>query len=145
MRYLIDGYNLMYAAGLLGKKLGPDRFRQVRTRFLNDVASALGPIESQLTTVVFDASQAPDDQPTELNHQGISVIFAVDNENADERIEELIAPSFRAQEPDGRLLRPPHSNRRDASQGARDDGRRFPRLARRPPQETEGPPCPKAA
>jgi predicted RNA-binding protein with PIN domain len=91
MRYLIDGYNLMYAAGLLGKKLGADQFRQVRTRFLNKLAAALGPIESALTTVVFDASQAPADVPKSLAHQGIAVLFAVDSESADERIEELIA------------------------------------------------------
>jgi predicted RNA-binding protein with PIN domain len=91
MRYLIDGYNLMYAAGLLGKKLGPDQFRQVRTRFLNKIAAALGPIESALTTVVFDASQAPADVPKSLSHQGIVVLFAVDCESADERIEQLIA------------------------------------------------------
>jgi uncharacterized protein len=91
MHYLIDGYNVMYAAGLLGKRLGADRFRQVRSRFLNDLADALGPLESHLTTVVFDAAQAPDDVPNTLSHKGISVLFAVDSESADERIEQLIA------------------------------------------------------
>jgi uncharacterized protein len=91
MRLLIDGYNLMYAAGLLGKRLGPDGFRKVRTRFLNDLAHALGAVEAHLTTVVFDAAAAPDDRPHQASHKGITVVFAIDNENADERIEHLIA------------------------------------------------------
>lgn len=90
MRYLIDGYNVMYAGGLLGKRLGPDRFRKVRGRFLNDLAAALGPIESHQTTVVFDASDAPAEFPHETSHNGISVIYAVDDADADERIERLI-------------------------------------------------------
>ena len=91
MRYLIDGYNVMYAGGLLGKRSGPDNFRRVRTRFLNDLAAALGPVDAHATTVVFDASAAPDDVPAETRHKGISVVFAVDDENADARIELLIA------------------------------------------------------
>ncbi|HWE35006.1 MAG TPA: NYN domain-containing protein, partial [Isosphaeraceae bacterium] len=41
--------------------------------------------------VVFDASSSPGDLPQRSTHQGISVVYAVDNECADERIEELIA------------------------------------------------------
>ncbi len=91
MRTLIDGYNLMYAGGLLGKKFGPDGFRRVRTRFLDDLAATLGPLDAGGTTVVFDASSAPADLPHRSNHKGISVVYAVDSESADERIEELIA------------------------------------------------------
>ncbi len=91
MRYLIDGYNVMYEGGLLNKRLGPDGFRRVRTRFLNDLAAALGPFDARETTVVFDAATAPVDAPRETRHQGISVIYAVDDENADARIEQLIA------------------------------------------------------
>ena len=91
MRLLIDGYNVMYAGGLLGKKFGPDGFRKARHRFLADVAAGYGPVEAYLTTVVFDASIAPEDRPTTIRHQGIEVIFAVNDENADARIEELIA------------------------------------------------------
>ena len=90
MRHLIDGYNVMYAGGLLGKRLGPDRFRKVRNRFLNDLADALGPVESHQTTVVFDASDAPAEFPHETTHKGIAVIYAVDDADADERIEHLI-------------------------------------------------------
>src|ERR1700712_1360407 len=91
MRILIDGYNLMFAGGLLGKKFGPRGFRQVRNRFLNDLADTLGPLDARQTTVVFDAASAPADLPHSSTHKGLSVVYAVDNESADERIEELIA------------------------------------------------------
>ncbi len=91
MRLLIDGYNVMYAGGLLGKRFGPDGFRKARSRFLADVAGTLGPVEAYLTTVVFDASVAHDDRPTVTRHNGIEVIYAVNDENADARIEELIS------------------------------------------------------
>jgi predicted RNA-binding protein with PIN domain len=91
MRLLIDGYNLMYAVGLLGKRLGPDGFRKVRQRFLNDLADALGAVEAHQTTVVFDAAAPPDNVPCEQVHKGITVVFAVDDDDADTRIERLIA------------------------------------------------------
>jgi uncharacterized protein len=91
MRTLIDGYNVMFAAGLMKGKLGPEGFRKVRHRFLNDLAAAFEPVEAHLTTVVFDANDAPGHVPSSTRHKGISVLFAVDHDSADERIEELIA------------------------------------------------------
>jgi uncharacterized protein len=91
MRILIDGYNLMHAVGLLGRKFGPDGFRKARHRFLNDLAAALDPVEVHQTTVVFDAAAPPDHVPNETRHKGLTVLFAVDDESADERIEWLIA------------------------------------------------------
>jgi uncharacterized protein len=92
MRYLIDGYNVMYAGGLLdGKRLGSAGFRRARTRFLNRLADALGPVDAHQTTVVFDAAAAPEGFANETRHKGLSVVYAVDDENADARIERLIA------------------------------------------------------
>jgi uncharacterized protein len=91
MRLLIDGYNLMYAVGLLGHRLGPDGFRKVRQRFLNDLAAALDPVEAHQTTVVFDAADPPHFVPHETTHKGLTILFAVGDESADERIEWLIA------------------------------------------------------
>lgn len=90
MRTLIDGYNLMFAAGLMGKRFGPDGLRKARTRFLNDLAGKLGPVEAHLTTVVFDVRKAPEGLPSESRHKGISLVFAVSSPTADERIDELI-------------------------------------------------------
>jgi predicted RNA-binding protein with PIN domain len=91
MRFLIDGYNLMFARGLLGKRLGADGFRKARTRFLNELADGLGAPDAHLSTVVFDAAAPPGDFPRQTSHKGITVVFAVDDENADARIERLIA------------------------------------------------------
>ena len=91
MRLLIDGYNLMHARGLMSRKFGPDGFRKVRQRFLADLAAALDPVEAHQTTVVFDAGDPPRDRPSQARHKGITIVFAVDDENADERLEKLIA------------------------------------------------------
>ena len=91
MRTLIDGYNLMYAGGLLGRKFGPDGFRQARHRFLNDLATTLDTTEAHLTTVVFDAAAAPPDRASVAHHKGITILYAVDSDDADTKIEELIA------------------------------------------------------
>jgi predicted RNA-binding protein with PIN domain len=91
MRTLIDGYNLMYALGLLGERLGPDRFRKARTRFLNTLADALGAVEAHQTTVVFDASVPLAHLPSQTSHRGITIVYAVDDDDADTRIEHLIA------------------------------------------------------
>lgn len=91
MRLLIDGYNVMFAQGLVGKRYGIDHFRKARTHFLNKLADALGPVETQLTTVVFDASTPPHDLPPQSRHKGMTILYAVNDEDADERIEKLIA------------------------------------------------------
>jgi predicted RNA-binding protein with PIN domain len=91
MRLLIDGYNVMFAQGLVGKRIGPDHFRQARTRFLNKLVDALGPVEAHLTTIVFDAATPPHDLPPRSSHKGMTILYAVNDENADERIETLIA------------------------------------------------------
>lgn len=91
MRTLIDGYNVMYAGGLMRPKFGPDQFRQVRARFLSDLAAAIGPTEAPETTVVFDAVDGPGHLGSMVRYKGIAVEYAVDAESADERIEDLIA------------------------------------------------------
>ena len=91
MPTLIDGYNLMFAGGLLGKKLGPDQFRKIRTRFLNDLSHALGPLRAHETTVVFDASNPPFDLPARSRHKGLTVLYAINDEDADTLLERLIA------------------------------------------------------
>lgn len=90
MRFLIDGYNLMHAGGLLSKRQGSAAFRRVRNRFLNDLADGLGALDAHRTTVVFDAAMAPERVPRMDSRQGISVVFAVENQTADDRIAEIL-------------------------------------------------------
>jgi predicted RNA-binding protein with PIN domain len=90
MRWLIDGYNLMHAAGRLGPKLSREGFRRARRRFLDELADAL-PVEHECdVTVVFDASAPPGDFPISSSYRGIRVIFAYGDEDADSRIEYIL-------------------------------------------------------
>ena len=92
MRWLIDGYNLMHAAGAVQSKESPSHvFRRSRRRFLNDLAHALGTERARETTIVFDASSPPADFDLETTYKGLNLIFALGDENADARIEQLIA------------------------------------------------------
>src|SRR5262245_50769053 len=92
MLWLIDGYNVMHAAGALGSEvLGRDVFRRRRRRFLNTLADALGADRANETTIVFDASSPPADFPLESSFKGMNLIFALEDEDADTRIERIIA------------------------------------------------------
>ncbi|MGO9599105.1 MAG: NYN domain-containing protein [Isosphaeraceae bacterium] len=92
MLWLIDGYNLMHAIiGPEGKRLPPSAFRLQRRRFLNFLADCLGADRARQTTVVLDAKSPPADFDLEANYKGLTLIFALGDENADARIEMLIA------------------------------------------------------
>jgi uncharacterized protein len=91
MRWLIDGYNVMHAGGRLGPKLGREGFRRARRRFLDEISAALGPERARHTTVVFDASVHPGDFALDATYRGLGILFALGDENADARIEEIIA------------------------------------------------------
>jgi predicted RNA-binding protein with PIN domain len=92
MLWLIDGYNLMHAAGAISAKVSTrEAFRRRRRIFLNKLADALGAERASETTVVFDASVPPGDFPLETTYKGMTLLFAVADENADARIEKLIA------------------------------------------------------
>jgi uncharacterized protein len=107
MRWLIDGYNVMHADGRLGPRLGREGFRRARRRFLDELAAALGPALSAETTVVFDATLPPGDFAVVSTYRGIEVLFALGDENADARIEQLIAAH-----PNPKTLRVVSSDRR---------------------------------
>lgn len=90
MRWLIDGYNVMYVAGVIDSKMSRERFRKARKRFLDHLASCLGDMASE-ATIVFDANKPPADFPLESTYRRISVIFALSDPSADARIERILA------------------------------------------------------
>jgi predicted RNA-binding protein with PIN domain len=81
----------MHAGGRLGPKLSRTAFRRARRRFLEDLSHAMGTDLAARTTVVFDASVHPGDFEVDAQHRGLRVLFALGDENADARIEVLIA------------------------------------------------------
>ncbi|HEY1186830.1 MAG TPA: NYN domain-containing protein [Gemmata sp.] len=88
MTYLIDGYNLMHALGLVARKTPAPLFERARTKFLNWLAERLAH-RAATARVVFDAQQAP--APSlETVHRGVRVRFAYQR-TADDVIEELVA------------------------------------------------------
>src|SRR6266545_6613976 len=85
--FLIDGYNLMFAAGLASKAMPAAQFDRARTRFLDWLAD--GTKNGAVLRVVFDALQAPSPSLESL-HRGVRVRFAF-GQTADDLIEELVA------------------------------------------------------
>ncbi|MBI1247185.1 hypothetical protein GC197_04995 [bacterium] len=90
MPLIIDGYNLLYAAGLVGSVDGEGSFEGERRALLDALVAVIDPKELTQTVVVFDSAKAPPGLPRVYNHQQITVRFATGYADADEMIEELI-------------------------------------------------------
>jgi uncharacterized protein len=90
MATLIDGYNLMHAAGMLGRNPGPGSLQRARAALLRFLAAALPEPERNATTVVFDAPAASPGLPGDEEFQGIRVRYAVGYDSADSLMAELI-------------------------------------------------------
>lgn len=89
---IIDGYNLMHAWGLARQRYGPGDLERLRERFLRELANRLPETQRRGTTVVFDAGdEAPTDIADKRVHELMRIVFAVKDEDADSRIEKLIA------------------------------------------------------
>ena len=154
MSYIIDGYNLIHAAGILGRGSGSGGLQRARRALLNSLAESLDPRDRSRTTVVFDAGPgAPRHRPRVLVHHGMTVRFASNYDDADTLIEELIqaesAPrSLTVVSSDHRLQRAAH--RRKAK--AVDSDRWYATLLRdrqghaeRPAADAEKPAGPRSA
>ncbi|MFM8272745.1 MAG: NYN domain-containing protein [Gemmata sp.] len=87
MTFLIDGYNLMHAVGLVSRATPAAHFDRARTKFLDWLADGTKGKAAALR-VVFDAQEAP--APSlETVHRGVRVRFAF-KRTADDVIEELV-------------------------------------------------------
>ncbi|MEN6452245.1 MAG: NYN domain-containing protein [Thermoguttaceae bacterium] len=90
MPLLIDGYNLLYAAGIVGRGGGPGGLERSRLALLNFLAHSLDPTEASRTCIVFDAHDAPRGLPRTVVHRGLTVRYAVGYPTADALIQEII-------------------------------------------------------
>jgi predicted RNA-binding protein with PIN domain len=87
---LIDGYNLLYAAGLGQADYAPGELLRARRRLLRYLVRRLRSHELRRTTVVFDARHPPEGFPHTSMLCGMRVLFATPDGDADAVIEDLI-------------------------------------------------------
>lgn len=90
MSLIIDGYNLIHAANIVGRGRGPRSLERSRQALLDALTSSLEAPELARTTVVFDAQDAPPGLARTFEHRGLRVRFAARYADADSLIEELI-------------------------------------------------------
>ena len=86
--YLIDGYNLIHALGMIQRDLPAGGLEESRRRLMMFLLQAFAADVS--VTIVFDAQHGPRHLPRQQTHQGLHVEFAPAGQSADDRIEELI-------------------------------------------------------
>ncbi len=86
---IIDGYNLMHAAGLMRVTFAPEILRR-RSQLLRLLASSLPAHQRQRTAIVFDATDPaiPDSLPARIHE--MLVTYAPDEGDADLEIEQMI-------------------------------------------------------
>jgi len=87
--WLIDGYNLMGALGLIQGTLPAKGLEKGRVHILDLLADKYGDAAGDVL-VIFDAARSPRRASPEQEHRGIQVRFAKGRAEADDLLEELI-------------------------------------------------------
>ncbi len=87
---LIDGYNLLHAAGLGQSRYARGDLQRARQALLRRLFQLLTPTEIARTAVVFDARQPPPHLPPHWLIHGMRVVYARPHGDADLLLEELI-------------------------------------------------------
>lgn len=91
MKYLIDGYNVIFECGLHARVVNAASLAKARDRLLKTIESNLSPADVAKTTVVFDAEKIPlSGQQEEGRFNQIRILYSINYAEADELIEELI-------------------------------------------------------
>jgi uncharacterized protein len=87
--YLIDGYNLIHALGMIHKDAGPGGLKAARKQLLTFLRQSFGDNALHIT-VVFDAAHAPRGALRDQIINQMNVRFAPKGQSADDVIETLI-------------------------------------------------------
>ena len=91
MPLIIDAYNLMHAANIIGGGVGPGGLERARAALINFLAESLSEKDKADCAVVFDSGEdAPPGLPNEYEERGLKIYFSRGYENADAQIEQLI-------------------------------------------------------
>lgn len=90
-RVIIDGYNLIFQCGLEGRSRSPMALERARDRLIKSLTLHLSDEQRSRTMVVFDAKDLPIKEVESISYKnGITIVYAVDYDEADSLIEELI-------------------------------------------------------
>ena len=87
--YIIDGYNLIHALGMIQHKMAPGGLEESRRKLLTFLAERFGD-EASYVTIVFDAKHAPRHVSRQQQYHGLHIHFAPKDQSADDWIETLI-------------------------------------------------------
>lgn len=91
---IIDGYNLLHAAGLMRPRMGPDGLRRARRKLVGRLERALNEPTLRNTTIVFDgqgAETAVVDGGADQIETMLQIQFSAAASDADTKIEQLLA------------------------------------------------------
>ena len=88
---LIDGYNLLHAAGMGQIDYKPGDLLRCRTRLLKHLLGKLSSAEVRAVTLIFDARDPPPDRPSEIHVGGMKVVFANPGGDADVMIQQWLS------------------------------------------------------
>ena len=87
---LIDGYNVMYAAGFGRAEYAAGDLQRGREQLLKHLSTRLTAAEVSRSLVVFDARDPPVGRPARCVLHGITIVFAMPSGDADEVLTELM-------------------------------------------------------
>lgn len=87
---ILDGYNLMHAAGLAQRSYPAGMLAQCRKRLNRLVVSLLTAEALSRATIVYDAFDSPSNERRESIVEGLRVLFAPKGTDADGEIERLL-------------------------------------------------------
>jgi predicted RNA-binding protein with PIN domain len=88
---LIDGYNLLHAAGLARSKYAPGELERRRARLLAKLKDLMDSEQLARTTIVFDARINPPPDRPEPPSGPVTVLFPPRHQEADDLVEELLS------------------------------------------------------
>lgn len=89
-RLIVDGYNLLHAAGLSQARYRPGDLQRQRHKLLTRLAGLLNDRERRHCTVAFDAFEAPPGLDRRASHGELTILFAAPGSDADALIESLV-------------------------------------------------------
>lgn len=87
---IIDGYNLMHAAGIARTTYGPGDLERCRLRLLAELKSRLSSDVLKNTIVVFDAFQSTSDEHRRQSSGDLHIVYAPKGTDADSEIETML-------------------------------------------------------